>query len=613
MKIRHLFAIFFFFFLASLCFGEDKTDTEWFPFVIGKELDANSPANIGKIVLDTPAGKHGFVKVRYGHFYFEDGTRAKFWGTNLCFSSCFPTKQQAEMTANRLAFFGFNAVRLHHMDRTFEPEGIFKDTHPESSNPQMKKTGVLSERQLERLDYLIYQLKLRGIYIDMNLLVIRHFTKADSVIAAEQLKIAGKPVSLFDPRLIELQKEYARNLLTHYNPYTKMRYCDDPSIALIEITNENSLFDYWKIDKLNGFAGGIGKNSIPNYYVVELNKRWSDWLMKKYGKTTYFHRPIYKFRKLYSEEQIEDIRSFYLELEKSYFKEMTDFLKKECLIRVPITGIGGHTNIEDIDAQKTCDFIDTHTYWDHPVFPGKIWDEENFIIHNKSMLADPGLGMIQDIIDNAPINKPYTVTEWNQCYPNQYAYEAPLLLASFALKNNLDALFQFSFKHNPSTPPAIDSITNSLDIMENPQQLILSSLGSALFLRSDNINAEIDDGVLTINSPLLQAAVGSIKNKHIKLGPVTIEAQENGAIVLLKKGGGYLFTAIGEVKNTESDWKKNGKFVWGKAPVLLKNIAVKITAKNKIKIYALDNQGARKQIMDPSQSQSPWFEFLLEE
>ena len=55
------------------------------------------------------------------------------------------------------------------------------------------------------------------------------------------------------------------------------------------------------------------------------------------------------------------------------------------------------------------------------------------------------------------------------------------------------------------------------------------------FLRGDNVNTEIKDGVLTINSPLLQAVIGIIKNKHIELSLVTIEARENGAVVLLKK------------------------------------------------------------------------------
>ena len=34
-------------------------------------------------LLDAPAGKHGFVRVKDSHFYFEDGTRARFLGFNV--------------------------------------------------------------------------------------------------------------------------------------------------------------------------------------------------------------------------------------------------------------------------------------------------------------------------------------------------------------------------------------------------------------------------------------------------------------------------------------------------------------------------------------------------
>ena len=192
------------------------------------------------------AGKHGFTKTIGDHFEFEDGTRARFWGTNLCFSACFPSKKEAKIMAERIAFFGFNAVRLTHLDFFFEPRGIFEDIAPALKDPQAKETGHLSKKQLDRLDYLIYQLKQCGIYVDIILLCSRHFTEADGIVDAEKLGMAAKPVSMFDPKLIKLQKKYAKNLLTHYNPYTKLRYCEDPVIALVEITNENSIIDAWK-------------------------------------------------------------------------------------------------------------------------------------------------------------------------------------------------------------------------------------------------------------------------------------------------------------------------------------------------------------------------------
>lgn len=583
MKTKGLFLIFFFSFAVSLAFGgQNKEKSEWFPFAIAEKLDAGSPANIGKIVLDAPAGKHGFIQARSGHFYFQDGTRAKFWGTNLVFSACFPSKEQAKILADRLAFFGFNVVRLHHMDFYFEPEGIFKDTCPECADPQMKKTGILSERQLDRLDYLIYQLKIRGIYVDMNLLVSRHFTKADGVAGADRLEMAAKPASFFDPRLIELQKQYAKDLLTHFNPYTRLRYCDDPTVALVEITNENSIFM-------------SERKNLPSYY--------SNQLMNGNG-----------------------VEEFYLDLEKSFFKDMTNFLKNGCSVKVPITGIGGYWRPEDIQAQEVCDFLDSHTYWDHPQFPHRPWDDNDFLIHDRSMLLDKDLGIIGTLKNRQPSlkNKPYTVSEWNHCYPNRFAYEAPLLLAAEAHLSDWDGLFQFAFKHGLSASQTYDNIDYYFDTMNNPQQLILSSLASVVFLRTVEMEREINSGILLIRSTEIDGAIGFVKNKPLRLGHFLITADHDGAVVIYKKPGSFLLVGMSEVKNTDSGWGK-GMFQWGHGPVLLKKIGLRCQAdfKKALKVYELDERGNRKNevktnqkqgriIFSTAESDSPWFEIETE-
>ena len=601
MKLNRLFLIFFFVILFTTpCFGENKTDTEWFPFVIGEKLDPNSPANIGKLVLDPPAGKHGFVKVKDGHFYFEDGTRAKFWGTNLCFNACFPSKEQAEIMANRLAFFGFNAVRLHHMDFYFDPRGIFEDTNPQSDDPQLKTTLKLSKRQLDCLDYLIYQLKKRGIYIDMNLLVSRCFTKADGVIDADKLGRAAKPVSMFDSKLIELQKKYAQDLLTHYNPYTKLRYCNDSAIALVEITNENSIVDSWYSDRLNGDFGGLKTSAISDYYAHELDAKWSGWLKQKYGTGVNVPRPIFKFASIYPKRNIEDASAFYTDLQRVYFDSMIGFLKQKVGIRVPIGGMGGYYNKNDLISMRSCDFIDTHTYWDHPSFNAPwSWDKYAFRINNKSVLLDKKLGLVGDIMEHFPSSymKPYTITEWNHCYPNQYAYETPVLLASYAANNNWDALFQFAFADGWKENPVFDNIQGYFDLIANSQQLILCSLGSFVYHNAENLNLSIKDGTYAISSPKLIGISGFIKNKLFMFENTVINSNCDGAVFIyspsnrpIVNSDKLVLIAISDIKNKDSYWKDE-KFEWGTFPVLLRKVDVKIKLNYKYKIFELTPQG----------------------
>src|SRR2546423_7046874 len=87
-------------------------------------------------LLEKPAGARGPIAVRAGHFVTSaDNKRIRFWGVNFAFAACFPTHEQAEAVAVRLARFGANAVRLHHMDMQPFLSGIWTDNTSEKISP----------------------------------------------------------------------------------------------------------------------------------------------------------------------------------------------------------------------------------------------------------------------------------------------------------------------------------------------------------------------------------------------------------------------------------------------------------------------------------------------
>ena len=86
----------------------------------------------------------------------------------------------------------------------------------------------------------------------------------------------GKSRDRVDRRLIDLQKQFARDLLTHVNPHTGVAYKDEPAIAVVEINNENSILQtgtgmWFK------FAGLDERFSLP------IRTKWNAWLQKRYG------------------------------------------------------------------------------------------------------------------------------------------------------------------------------------------------------------------------------------------------------------------------------------------------------------------------------------------
>ena len=99
--------------LLGMCGSAAAGEEGLFPFVVSYDTPANA-TNVAAW-LDRPAGVHGFIRAEDGHLRNDAGP-VRFWATNIAFEGCFPTHQQAERLAARLARLGINCVRMHHMD-----------------------------------------------------------------------------------------------------------------------------------------------------------------------------------------------------------------------------------------------------------------------------------------------------------------------------------------------------------------------------------------------------------------------------------------------------------------------------------------------------------------
>jgi hypothetical protein len=211
------------------------------PFTMDWRDNADSLVNLD-FLLDAPAGKDGHIRIDKGHLVKLDGERFRIWGINFTGSSCFPSKEDAPIVAEHLARFGINCVRFHFLDSNWSDSLFVKGRDD---------TRALDPQQLDLFDYFVAELKKRGIYTNINLNVGRNYRKGDNVRDYEYLGLA-KVVNYFDDHIQMLHKEYAKQLLTHYNPYTKSEYCNEPAIAIVELVNENSIVEAWFSDRLLG-------------------------------------------------------------------------------------------------------------------------------------------------------------------------------------------------------------------------------------------------------------------------------------------------------------------------------------------------------------------------
>ncbi len=256
--------------LQGITQGRESSGREaLFPFVLPWNDTSSGPTDL-KSWNHFPKGKLPPVKVgKDGHLY-AGGRRIRFLGVNLCFGACFPSKEASSKIAGRMAKFGINCVRFHHMDMNPFPNGIRAKDRSDTRN--------LDPEALDRLDYLIAQLKHYGIYSNLNLLVSRPFNHFDGL-PQEIEEIDWKErhiIGFFYRPILELQKEYARKLLTHRNPYTGNPYTREPAIAFVEINNENGLIHSW-------LGGQVDR--LPQIFLQDLQRQWNQWLQRRYRST----------------------------------------------------------------------------------------------------------------------------------------------------------------------------------------------------------------------------------------------------------------------------------------------------------------------------------------
>src|SRR5512138_2147368 len=218
--------------------------------------------------MNPPIGTN-WVRVDTNGHFVVNGERVRYLGVNFAGDSPFMPTNNAEGVASRLAKFGVNNVRFHHMDASWAyGGGLLAYTSTKSTN--------FNASQLDRLHYLVSRLKAHGIYSDINLLVGREYRGGDGL-GAEVTSMDWKDAHIlgyFYPPALELHKDYATKLLGPTNRFTGLPLAQDPAVAFVEIINENGIIQKW-ID------GGLDR--LPARYATNLQARWNGWLNARYA------------------------------------------------------------------------------------------------------------------------------------------------------------------------------------------------------------------------------------------------------------------------------------------------------------------------------------------
>ena len=461
------------------------------PFVIDHMARTNSRADLS-FLLDAPAGRDGFIRVKDGHLVKPNGERIRFWGVNLTGwtkgATLLPPKDKATLWAAELARYGINCVRFHFLDKTTtsRPAGLIDGNRND--------TLEFDTNQLDRLDYFIAELKKHGIYSDLNLNVGRLYKEGDGV-PDHKLVWVAKGMTYFEPRLLELQRDYAKKLLTHFNPYTQSDYAHEPAVAIVEIVNENSILEFWMRNWLRGELDSSPPKvmlDLPPEYEKLLTKLFNEWLAKHKGPEELARlrkeagveegAPIPRLHReefsRASRERFHAEAEFYTQMETGFFRDFEKYLKDTLGVQSLVTGCADHTywipGTPQLRSTSLMDIVDAHAYWQHPA----IWG-----LRNTPMVNDPLHSTVVKLTRSSVAGKPFTVSEVNHPNPNDYSAEMIPLLAAYGAFQDWDGVFFYTLE--PKVTDWKKHVTDPFDITLDPVKMVQMEAGALLFARPD--------------------------------------------------------------------------------------------------------------------------------
>lgn len=466
------------------------------PFAVDWRDNEGSPVDMS-FLLDAPAGKDGFITAGDGHLVKPNGERLRIWGVNCSMQGNTPDKELAPVYAGHLARFGINCVRVHHFDWP-APRGVIDATSPDSRHFDADK--------LDRFDFFVAELKKRGIYVNLNLNVGRQFKEGDGVKDADKLGFA-KALTYFDPRLIDLQKEYARMLLTHRNPYTGAEYRHEPAIVIVEMVNENSIVESWMRGRLLGNQVRPTRTTwtdIPPSYEKDLTNLYNGWLKREVWPRTLAqirrearvgpNDPIPRLKPdEYAEasgDRFQTEARFYMELEDNFFQSMRRYLKDELGVKSLLVATSVHSRLLSgyplLNSTSKLDIVDGHTYWQHPSYRRDPVTGErlSWTIRNSPMVNEPFHSSVDVLARNAFAGQPYTVSEVNHPWPSEYAAEGIPILAAYGAFHDWDGIFWYSFAHQEPAEWA-PGYPGFFDIRQDPVKMAQLAAGALIFARGD--------------------------------------------------------------------------------------------------------------------------------
>ncbi|TWT83678.1 hypothetical protein CA13_51450 [Planctomycetes bacterium CA13] len=430
----------------------EKGFHRWFPFEPKNDFDDQGEIGLSTW-LEKPAGKHGRISSDKDRLVYN-GESIKLWGINLCYSACMPDSRLARRRAKMYAKYGINSVRLHKYADGPGWAGI---------QGQDSFLSVDADRQ-KQMDFFVNELKKEGIYTKLSPVFITKLGPGDlkdvpylaefgKLDGNERIETGHGSIYL-STELQDLMIRQTTNMLRHKNPFTGMRYADDPAIAVVELYNEDSAlffgtlatiqnvrtlrlrsgerFALWLKEKYENKAALLdawGDGGGLNVFVKEglADESWEQNRIYPAGNPWFFDPDQLAGTQASKRQRLLDTMQFLYELQNEFYSRFVKAIRE--------TGYQGELVGSNWQAGRAM----SHFYNLHSDAMVGIVDRHNYFgggtntqIENASMLQTPGGGSLSAGLQQVA-NRPFMLSEWGHVYPTQWGVEGPALIGAYGM------------------------------------------------------------------------------------------------------------------------------------------------------------------------------------
>lgn len=247
------------------------------------------------------------------------------------------------------------------------------------------------------------------------------------------------------------------------------------------------------------------------------------------------------------------ILSFLYELEEQYWISMRDFIRNKSGSKSLIMGTINGCSTPVI--QNCFDVIDTHAYWNHPVFPGTDWDKSDYYVNNPSLTKAGSNNTLINLAKQRIYGKPFSVTEYDHPYPNQYGAEMYAMYASFASFQDWDCIYTFCYELSPSTKKS-NKINGFFDQRNDPAKVNAAPFAAKIFrnalIKPAQLNYYITLDKQTEKSLLYKNSAWNIGNPE-NFGSIPTAAFSHKIGIIIPENNFQIDNSFINMKSTEKE------------------------------------------------------------